>query len=156
MKLIKFCRIDDKLLHGQIVMAWTRYIGAEHIVVVNDEAALDNFKKMTLGLAKPAGVGLSVLTVEEAIKKLGHGTKKVIMVIIGNTTDALKLSKGISEINKINFGGIRKKSNSKKYGDAVFLDENDIQNSREMLANDIEINIQQLPTHPVVYLKNLL
>ena len=37
--MIKFCRIDDKLLHGQIVMAWTRYVGAEHIVVVNDEAA---------------------------------------------------------------------------------------------------------------------
>ena len=39
--MIKFCRIDDKLLHGQIVMAWTRYVGAEHIVVVNDEAATD-------------------------------------------------------------------------------------------------------------------
>ena len=44
MKMIKFCRIDDKLLHGQIVMAWTRFVGAEHIVVINDEAAQDQFK----------------------------------------------------------------------------------------------------------------
>lgn len=95
--MIKFCRIDDKLLHGQIVMAWTRFVGAEHIVVVNDEAAQDQFKKMTLGLAKPAGVGLSVFTVEEAIKKLGAGTKKVIMVVTGNTNDALRLAEGISE-----------------------------------------------------------
>lgn len=154
--MIKFCRIDDKLLHGQIVMAWTRYVGAEHIVVVNDEAATDQFKKMTLGLAKPAGVGLSVFTVTDAVKKLGAGTKKVIMVITGNTTDALKLAEGISEIKEINYGGIRQKENSKKFGDAVFLDEKDIENSKKILARGVEINIQQLPTIPAVNLKTLL
>ena len=154
--MIKFCRIDDKLLHGQIVMAWTRFVGAEHIVVINDEAAQDQFKKMTLGLAKPAGVGLSVLTVDEAIKKLGAGTKKIIMVVTGNTSDALRLAEGISEIKEINYGGIRQKENAKKYGDAVFLDEKDVENSKKILEKGVEINIQQLPTHPMVYLKNLL
>ena len=154
--MIKFCRIDDKLLHGQIVMAWTRYVGAEHIVVVNDEAATDQFKKMTLGLAKPSGVGLSVFTVEDAMKKLGAGTKKVIMVITGNTGDALKLVEGIDEIKAINYGGIRQKENAKKFGDAVFLDEQDVENSRKILEKGVEINIQQLPTHPAVNLKTLL
>lgn len=154
--MIKFCRIDDKLLHGQIVMAWTRYVGAEHIVVVNDEAATDQFKKMTLGLAKPAGVGLSVFTVADAVKKLGAGTKKVIMVITGNTTDALKLAEGISEIKEINYGGIRQKENSKKFGDAIFLDDKDIENSKKILERGVEINIQQLPTIPAVNLKTLL
>lgn len=154
--MIKFCRIDDKLLHGQIVMAWTRYVGAEHIVVVNDEAATDQFKKMTLGLAKPAGVGLSVFTVEDAIKKLGTGTKKIIMVILGNTNDALNLINGVSEIKEINYGGIRQKENSKKFGDAVFLDEKDIENSKKILEKGVNINIQQLPTIPAVDIKTLL
>lgn len=154
--MIKFCRIDDKLLHGQIVMAWTRYVGAEHIVVVNDEAAIDQFKKMTLGLAKPAGVGLSVFTVEDAIKKLGAGTKKIIMVILGNTNDALNLINGVSEIKEINYGGIRQKENSKKFGDAVFLDEKDIENSKKILEKGVNINIQQLPTIPAVDIKTLL
>jgi fructoselysine and glucoselysine-specific PTS system IIB component len=154
--MIKFCRIDDKLLHGQIVMAWTRYVGAEHIVVVNDEAATDQFKKMTLGLAKPAGVGLSVFTVEDAIKKLGAGTKKIIMVILGNTNDALNLINGVSEIKEINYGGIRQKENSKKFGDAVFLDEKDIENSKKILEKGVNINIQQLPTIPAVDIKTLL
>lgn len=154
--MIKFCRIDDKLLHGQIVMAWTRYVGAEHIVVVNDEAATDQFKKMTLGLAKPAGVGLSVFTVEDAIKKLGAGTKKIIMVILGNTNDTLNLINGVSEIKEINYGGIRQKENSKKFGDAVFLDEKDIENSKKILEKGVNINIQQLPTIPAVDIKTLL
>ena len=154
--MIKFSRIDDKLLHGQIVMAWTRHIGAEHIVVVNDESAKDSFKKMTLGLAKPAGIGLSVFTVEEAIKKLGAGTKKKIMLIVGNTNDAWKLVENLPEIKEFNYGGIRQKENSKKYGSAVFLDDKDIENSKSILEKGVDIIVQQLPTHDVIHLKEIL
>ena len=39
----------------------------------------------------------------------------------------LRLAEGISEIKEINYGGIRQKENAKKFGDAVFLDEKDVE-----------------------------
>ena len=50
----------------------------------------------------------------------------------------------------------RCQQNAKKYGDAVFIEEKDVENSKKILEKGVEINIQQLPTHPMVYLKNLL
>lgn len=155
-KMIKLCRIDDKLLHGQIVFAWTRYAGIEHIVIVNDSAATDDFKKMSLKLAKPAGIGLSVFTKEEAIKKLNGPTKKNLMIVVENTNDALTLVENISEIKEFNYGGIRQKENSKKISSAIFLDEQDIENSKKILKKSVEIIIQQIPTHNPEYLKNII
>lgn len=154
--MIKFCRIDDKLLHGQIVFAWTRHMSIEHIVIVNDSAAKDEFKKMSLKLAKPAEIGLSVFTKEEAIKKLNGPTKKNLMVIVENTKDALELVENIEEIKEFNYGGIRQKENSRKISSAIFLDENDVENSKKILAKAVEIIVQQIPTHSPEYLKNMI
>ena len=47
--MIKLVRLDYRLLHGQVVFAWTRNFGIDFIVVADNETAGDDFKKMTLG-----------------------------------------------------------------------------------------------------------
>ncbi|KOK90849.1 PTS sugar transporter subunit IIB, partial [Salmonella enterica] len=56
--MIKLVRIDYRLLHGQVVFAWTRALDIDHIIVANANAAGDAFVSMSLSLAKPAGVSL--------------------------------------------------------------------------------------------------
>ncbi|MCP6744595.1 PTS sugar transporter subunit IIB, partial [Klebsiella pneumoniae] len=56
--MIKLVRIDYRLLHGQVVFAWTRALDIDHIIVANAKAAADAFITMSLNLAKPAGVTL--------------------------------------------------------------------------------------------------
>ncbi len=51
--MIKFIRIDHRLLHGQVVFSWSKSLQINRILVVNDEAANDEFKKMSLELSKP-------------------------------------------------------------------------------------------------------
>ena len=43
--MIKFIRIDHRLLHGQVVFSWSKSLQINRILVVNDEAANDEFKK---------------------------------------------------------------------------------------------------------------
>ncbi|SQJ25745.1 PTS family sugar transport protein component IIB [Salmonella enterica subsp. enterica] len=64
--MIKLVRIDYRLLHGQVVFAWTRALDIDHIIVANANAAGDAFVSMSLSLAKPAGVSLDIITVEQA------------------------------------------------------------------------------------------
>lgn len=71
--MIKLVRIDYRLLHGQVVFAWTRALDIDHIIVANAKAAADAFITMSLNLAKPAGVTLDIATVEQAAEKLNSG-----------------------------------------------------------------------------------
>ena len=69
MKIV-LVRVDDRLIHGQVALGWTRTVGATHIVVANDEVANDKTQVMLLKMASPTGVKASILSVEDAAKKL--------------------------------------------------------------------------------------
>ncbi len=106
--MIKLVRIDYRLLHGQVVFAWTRALDIDHIIVANAKAAADAFITMSLNLAKPAGVTLDIATVEQAAEKLNSGKldHKKVMVVLGNTAETLALVEKVPGISAINYGGL--------------------------------------------------
>ena len=68
--MIKLTRIDDRLVHGQVAFTWVPALGVNCLLVANDKVAKDEFMKMTLGLAKPAGTKLLVKSLHEAAEFL--------------------------------------------------------------------------------------
>lgn len=85
-------RIDNRLIHGQVTVAWVSYLGADHIIVVNDKVAQDPIQKQLLPNAA-RGVKTSVLGIDEAIEYLGSekAQKEKIMVVAKYPSDALEL-----------------------------------------------------------------
>ena len=63
-------RVDDRLIHGQVAMTWTKQLAVQGIVVANDEAANDNTQKMALKMAVPGGIKSLIKPVDEAIRIL--------------------------------------------------------------------------------------
>src|ERR1700753_1145947 len=88
--MLKLIRIDDRLVHGQVAFTWTPALNINCIVVANDRAATDEFLKMTLGLAKPAGVKLVIKTIRETIPFLNDAKNAAlsILVLIDSVKDA--------------------------------------------------------------------
>ena len=66
--MIELVRIDHRLLHGQVAFSWTKTIGADCILVADDDATTNSLKMTTLRLAKPQGVKLVIKTVDDSIK----------------------------------------------------------------------------------------
>ena len=54
--MVELCRIDDRLLHGQVAVTWVGAVAPEAILIANDEAATNEMSKLALKMAKPAGV----------------------------------------------------------------------------------------------------
>jgi mannose/fructose/N-acetylgalactosamine-specific phosphotransferase system component IIB len=82
-------RIDDRLIHGQVVEGWLRVIQAQRIVVANDRAAADPLQGGLMRLAVPDEVALDVLTVDAATARLKDnpwGNERV-MVLFGSVAD---------------------------------------------------------------------
>ena len=77
-------RVDSRLIHGQVASMWTNHLGATRIMVIDDQAASEETTKMSLKLATPYGVALSVLPVEKAAARIKAGAyegQRVFLIV---------------------------------------------------------------------------
>ena len=146
--MIKLTRIDDRLLHGQVAFTWTPALGANCLVIANDKVAKDEFMKMTLGLAKPAGTKLFIKSLKDAATFLNDekSMNLNILLIINSVKDAYTLSFDVPEIRSINFGGLRTREGTKPISKAIAITDDDIQVIKQLVEKGIELEIRQVPT----------
>ncbi|KAF1295206.1 hypothetical protein BAU15_05500 [Enterococcus sp. JM4C] len=104
--MIVALRLDDRLIHGQTGMMWTKELGVQGIVVANDNVANDKTQQMALKMATPNNVKVIIKNIMDTIQLLenpkAQGMK--IMILVNNLDDALTLSKKFPEIDYINLG----------------------------------------------------
>jgi fructoselysine and glucoselysine-specific PTS system IIB component len=146
--MIKLVRIDHRLLHGQVVFSWTKALGVSRIIVVNNETAKDEMKKVSLSLSKPIGVTLNVFSVDDILARIlkVEQLKENIMIIFGGTKETLEFCKRYPKITEINYGGIANKENSKQYSSAIFLNDKELEDTKKLKEIGIKLYMQQVPT----------
>ena len=108
--MIKEVRLDDRLIHGQVAVSWTRALDLDVLLVVNDQIVNDPMRKNALKLGVPAGVKYGFRSVDEGIKFLNspESQKYKIMVLVNNPIDAARVMKGIQGVKRLTIGGVRK------------------------------------------------
>lgn len=145
--MIKLLRIDERLIHGQVVTYWIKYTKSDTIIVLNDKAATDSMLKMSLKLGKPAGVKLEILTLKDGISYINNPSnkKKKMFLIVGNCKDALKVAKNSPEISDINIGGVHYEEGRVPITNQVFLGEEDLNALYEIKAKGKNIFLQSIP-----------
>lgn len=146
--MIKLVRLDHRLLHGQVVFAWVQSMGIKRIIIVGDAAANDELKKTALNLTKPSGVRLNIFTLETALGKMPKVDElpENIMIIFGNTWTMREFCEAYGKIAEINYGGLARKEDSKKYSDAIFMTDDEVEDSRKLRNMGITMFMQQTPT----------
>lgn len=140
-------RIDDRLIHGQVAMVWTNHLSATRIMVVDDEASKSELIKMSLKLATPNGVSLSVLTLDKAaerIKSDAYGGQRVLLVI-KSPENLLKLVRSGVVLEEVNFGNLSPNDATVKLSHTVSLSDKDIEAIKHLHAAQIKLNMQLLP-----------
>lgn len=72
--------------------------------------------------------------------------KDNIMIVFRGTKEALEFCKSCSSIKEINYGGIANKENSKQYSNAIFLNPEELEDTKRLKAMGINLYMQQVPT----------
>ena len=108
--MIKLCRVDHRLLHGQVAFSWTNAVQADCILVASDEVVNDEMWKTTLKLGKPAGVKLVIKDIENSVKALNSGVtdKYKLLIVVQTIHDAYRLVQEVPASKSINLGGAKK------------------------------------------------
>lgn len=146
--MIKMLRIDHRLMHGQVVFAWTKSQGIERIIVIDTKTANDEFKKMSLKLSKPADVKLSVFSVEQAIERIPKikALSDTTMIITASVAETYQFVTAFKDITEINYGGIPERPGTTKYSNAIYLTDQEVELSRQLKNQGVKLNMQQVPT----------
>ena len=101
--MITHLRIDNRLIHGQVAVAWLKYISAKAIIVCNDKVANDPIQKMALPLAA-RGSNVLVYSIDDTLKYEKEHQDENIFVIAKFPQDTLDIMKTGVKIKEINVG----------------------------------------------------
>lgn len=147
---ITVMRIDDRLIHGQIVTKWIDYANAKKIIVADDKAAGDPMQQMLLKLAVPSGVKLEILTKADALKKIQEDTSSInVLLMVRNPKEANALLDMGLKIDTINVGNIsnsKSETGRKKMLDFIYLEQQDVDELQAIGAKGVTLEIRAIPT----------
>ncbi|RXT24584.1 hypothetical protein BVJ53_07490 [Lacticaseibacillus chiayiensis] len=150
--MIQMIRVDDRLIHGQVALLWTKELQIDRIIVANDLAAKNDIQKNALHLAAPTGVKVAVVPVSHAVKMANDPRAKAlkILIVVNNVSDLLTLTTGIAEPGKVDIanvgrvqGGLKDK---RKLSDTVYLSDADIDKVKQIAAQTDNLVYQPLPS----------
>jgi len=116
-------RIDDRLIHGQVVAGWLGVIGADTILVVSDELAANETEKILFSLAVPAGVRVDCLSIHEAAARLmadAYARALLLILVEGPGEIVSLLDKGV-QLSSINVGGLHYAPGKISIHDVLYL-----------------------------------
>ena len=147
--MIKLVRVDHRLLHGQVIFSWTKQMSVNYIIVADDKVPNDPISMMVLSIAKPADCELSIIPFSKVKEVVEKNADKNIMIIVKGPKEAVQLVKELPEVTEINYGGVAKKNGSKAYGKAIFLNEEELASTKELISMGKKIIIQMVPTSPI-------
>ncbi|MFV0575896.1 MAG: PTS system mannose/fructose/N-acetylgalactosamine-transporter subunit IIB [Vibrio sp.] len=160
--MISAIRIDDRLIHGQVAVVWTKHLAVDRILVANDQIVTNEVQKMSLRMAAPDTVKCGILSVEDAVGVVNdpRAEKLKVFIIVNNPNDARRIIEKVSEIktlNVANYGRITEDLGSKKrISDTVYLTQEDIADFTAIQEKGVAVEYQVLPSHPVKDLMEMI
>lgn len=144
---IVLARIDSRLVHGQVLEAWVPYVGADCIVVANNEVAGETFQCMVMQAAIPSSIKLIISRLEEAAGILSSADllKKRVLLLFTNADDALKAYQLGVCYTKLNLGNMHSSAGKNRYNCTIALDRQDIETLQQVEDQGVTIVSQCVP-----------
>ncbi|WP_196593639.1 PTS sugar transporter subunit IIB [Pectinatus sottacetonis] len=144
MKNVVLVRIDDRLIHGQVMTSWLNFTQATKIMVIDNGVADDPFMKNVLKSAVPGNIGLGVFSVERAAERLQKGFKdidKVIILVKFPKTLECLMDKGI-KFEQINIGGMGANINRHQFYKNISASDEEKEIFKKILNKGCNLEIQ--------------
>ncbi len=140
-------RVDNRLIHGQIIEGWLPFLKSTRIIVVNDEVATDLFRKTVLEMAVPYDVEVLVYTVEEFSNARTHEESdgKRTIVLFENIIDVLKAYALNFRFDKLNIGNVHSEEGKICFTPSIFLNEGDVKDLMWLIDLGVEVEVRSVP-----------
>ncbi|PID29482.1 MAG: hypothetical protein CR982_02675 [Candidatus Cloacimonadota bacterium] len=137
-------RIDDRLIHGQVVVGWGNFIHPDEIILIDDDIAEDEMEREIYLLGVPVEYEGKIFNTEDGADYLNECEKKFIAVV-KSPKDVVKLMDNGLRLNSLNIGGMHDKVGKNEFNHYVYLSDEDRYYLDMLKSSLVEIYVQDLP-----------
>ena len=158
---VRFClvRIDDRLLHGQVVVNWVRTLRPRRIAVVDDEMAADRAAVSIMQAAVPADLVLWVGTAQQAATALveaGPVRSEDTMILLRSPQQARALFEAGLHYDALNVGCLGATPERTRVHSQVSLSPEEMEALQYLASVGVVVYVQALPSRPTIDLATIL
>jgi PTS system mannose-specific IIB component/fructoselysine and glucoselysine-specific PTS system IIB component len=146
---IVLARVDDRLIHGQVVIGWGRSLGLDHIILVDDAVASNDWEQDLYRMAVPDGMAVSFATTEEAASTLPEwdASPHKTAILTGSLPTMARLHAAAPGIvQRINLGGIHHQPGRSERLPYVYLTDAELAELQALAADGATVTAQDVPT----------
>ena len=136
---IIFARVDDRLIHGQVVQAWLPELNIDEVLIACPQGKKGTLNEGLLRLCLPYEYELEILEAPAAVRHAAQSKQRIFLLLENLEAFADLVKEGL-QIKSVNIGGMHFKENAQKLAEHVFLDANDKRLLK--LISDLGISVE--------------
>ncbi len=155
---LELFRIDDRLIHGQVVVGWGQPLDLRFIVLVDDEVAASDWEQELYRMGVPPEMEVCFERVDDAVEKLPQYAQdqRRGLLLTGDIETMTRLVDGSGAIPRVNLGGIHHREGRSQKLRYVFLSDEEEQQLRDLQARGVDVTAQDVPAARPIPLAELL
>jgi PTS system mannose-specific IIB component/fructoselysine and glucoselysine-specific PTS system IIB component len=141
-------RIDDRLIHGQVVVGWGQPLNVTFIVLVDDEVRSSDWEQDLYRMGVPPSIEVRFASVDEAARELSawEADPRVGILLVGDIDTAVALAERAPQVRRFNVGGVHHRAGRTERLRFVYLSEDEARKLRALAARGVEVTAQDVPT----------
>jgi mannose/fructose/N-acetylgalactosamine-specific phosphotransferase system component IIB len=141
-------RIDDRLIHGQVVVGWGQPLNVTFIVLVDDEVRSSDWEQDLYRMGVPPSIEVRFASVDEAARDLSawEADSRVGILLVGDIDTAVALVERAPQVRRFNVGGVHHRTGRTERLRFVYLSEDEAKKLRALSARGVEVTAQDVPT----------
>jgi PTS system mannose-specific IIB component len=152
--MISFIRVDNRLVHGQVVEGWLPFLKVKRVAVLDAEAAKSPLSRASMGLAVPPSVSLVVVATDAELAAIAQDAVTTLLLVRDVAGVSLAHAHGFP-VRQLNLGNIHFKSGRQAITPSVFLDSDELAALATLAAAGVDVRAQALPTDAALDLREI-
>jgi PTS system mannose-specific IIB component/fructoselysine and glucoselysine-specific PTS system IIB component len=151
---IALYRLDDRLIHGQVVVGWGQPLACGFIVLVDDEVRESDWEQDLYRMGVPDAMEVIFASVAEAVARLPEweADSRVGILLVGDIDTAAELARR-AELRRLNIGGVHHRPGRIERLRYVYLTPDEAAKLQALAASGVDVQAQDVPSARPVPLK---
>jgi len=151
-------RLDDRLIHGQVVVGWGNALGADLILLIDDHVAAAQWERDLYRLGVPPNVEVGFSSVADAPAALDEIVKsdKRAIVVIADIDALIRVCQTSTVVRRVNIGGLHERAGRRRRLPYVFLSDSEGEDLKMLAADGVEVTARDVPSAKAVPLSEII
>ncbi len=145
--MLVLIRIDDRLIHAQVVIGWYEECRPDRIILADDKVGDNEWEKKLYISAVPSDIKVSVLSLKETADRINQGVynKERVILLVRGPEQAFRLYENGLEFDELNIGGMHYREGREKVIGELYISEDEKSVLRELVKKSVILEARALP-----------